>query len=157
MATEAAAEDMQGEELLRYAELQYVFVQFLSEHLTDCRSTFDGDLDSVLVLAVLGQSHLRAVLAATDHVGDNPAMTASRLADVTGIPRETVRRKLRLFQESGWIQKGADGAWSLCGTLTETPARRDLSGLNNRGIGRLMSLNSDVTRILRRRDNGAQG
>lgn len=148
---------MPAPDLLRYAELQYVFVQFLSEHLTDCRAAFDGDLDSVLVLAVLGQSHLRAVLAAPDHVGDNPAMTASRLADVTGIPRETVRRKLRLFEENGWIRQGEDGAWSLAGGRTNTAAGNDLSGLNERGINRLMRLNSDVTKILRRRDNGAQG
>ena len=37
-----------------YAQVQYHYVQFLTEHLADCARTFSGDLTKVLVLAVLG-------------------------------------------------------------------------------------------------------
>ncbi|MCU0907485.1 MAG: hypothetical protein MUF73_08570 [Rhodobacteraceae bacterium] len=45
---------------------------------------------------LLGQSH--------------PANTQS-IAHLTRIPRETVRRKLNLLQDKGWVQRDAQGNW----------------------------------------------
>ncbi len=38
-----------------YREYQYCFVEFLTEHLADVSRAFDGDLQEMLVLAVIGR------------------------------------------------------------------------------------------------------
>jgi DNA-binding MarR family transcriptional regulator len=98
-----------------YPSYQYAFVEFLVAHLTDIAKAFDGDLQQALILAVIGQVRLRARRQA-EVSGDalpppeDLSITASRLADVTGIPRETVRRKLKLLEARGWIARRPDGA-----------------------------------------------
>ena len=90
-------DDTAGAARERYADLQYVFVQFLTEHLIDCRAEFGGDLDAVLLLALIGQNHIKAYMAGeTDPSapGSPFAITASRLADVSQMSRETVRRAI---------------------------------------------------------------
>ena len=84
---------------------QHYLTFLLSEHLIECRRVI-GDLDSVLLLIVLGLAqfeHVKRVQTAVrpesnelDRARPNPflfAMKATRLSDITGIPRETVRRK----------------------------------------------------------------
>lgn len=133
----------------RYAELQYAFVQFLTEHLTDCRRTFGGDLDAVLVLAVLGQIYIRGFLSAPTSGAPTTGMTsASRIADVTGMPRETVRRKLLAFQKAGWIVQGDDGSWGIVGPAGRSAVRKDLSDLDQRGMARVMRLHGELCRLL---------
>jgi DNA-binding MarR family transcriptional regulator len=114
-----------------YPRYQYAFVEFLVAHLTDVSKAFDGDLQQALILAVIGQVRLRARKTAQDSGALIPAdedivITASRLADVTGIPRETVRRKLKLLQDRGWIERRPDGAWFLVSDTggLDAPARR---------------------------------
>ena len=63
-------------------------------------------------------------------------ISASRLADVTGIPRETVRRKLASLQADGWIERTDDGSWRLKIEGGEARAQRDLAELDARGIRR---------------------
>lgn len=143
-----------GQDILRYAELQYTFVQFLSEHLADCRRVFNGDLDAVLVFAVLWRNHLRALLNQTGKSAAAPAMSASRLSDVTGVPRETVRRKLNRFSQNGWIEQNAGGAWRLNAKDGASTAQRDLTEIDQRGCARFLRLHADITRILDRRKDG---
>ena len=57
------------------------------------------------------------------------------IADYTGIPRETVRRKLLLLEEKGWITKGADGALQ-----ATNKARRELEPLTLASIRYLEQL-----------------
>jgi hypothetical protein len=126
-----------------YAHVQYHYVQFLTEHLVDCSKTFHGDFDQVIILAVLGQNHIRAVIAMREgRGGSSPPMwiNASRLADVTGLPRETVRRKLLTLAERGWVQQNAKKGWELVGPAEHTKAKRDLTGLDRRAIQRLAKL-----------------
>jgi len=122
-----------------YPRYQYAFVEFMVAHLTDLSRAFNGDLQQALVLAVIGQVRLNVRKSVADTGGALPAdeeisITASRLADVTGIPRETVRRKLKLLQERGWIERRGDGAWFL---LTDpggadAPARRHFAEQDKR-------------------------
>ena len=138
----------------RYLVYQYHSVEFLCAHLADCSRVFGGDLQQMLVLAVIGQVHLRSYLdAAADgsiqprDIPDRPAITASRLADVTGIPRETVRRKLTLLERRGWIEKTREGAWRLVMEDGSAPARSDLQGLDGRTTRRFAELAASLERI----------
>jgi hypothetical protein len=134
----------------RYPEVQYVYVQYLSEHLADCAREFDGDLSQLLVLAVLGQERLEAVVR--DGLSAAPSATsATRIADVTGLPRETVRRKLLLLEAKGWIARVDGAAWALQADGTETQARRELADLDARGIARLARLYVQLERLLQER------
>ena len=125
-----------------YAQVQYHYVQFLTEHLADCARTFSGDLTKVLVLAVLGQRHIEAQTSAQkDKVAGQPsAMSASRIADVTGLPRETVRRKLEALSDLGWVEQGPDRRWQIAAVAGATTLRSDLKDLDARGLQRLARL-----------------
>jgi len=134
----------------RYVSVQYAYVQFLSEHLADCARSFRGDLQSVLVLAIIGQAHLSAYAQRGASHGESHSygVQALRIADITGIPRETVRRKLAKLRDLGWIHSGPDG-WFLTGDgKSETQARTDLADLDSRGIERLARLYDEMSRIL---------
>lgn len=136
----------------RYPEIQYAFVQFLSEHLADCCRSFGGDLEMPLILSVVGQAHIAAMAARPDEHNQrlDYGVSALRVADITGLPRETVRRKLRKLEEIGWLRATARG-WTLEGPdAVRTSAKRDLEELNNRGLDRLARLYIDLTRILGR-------
>ncbi len=97
----------------------------LLDHLVLCRQRL-GDLAAVVVLGVLGLSALDAARREfrqaapgtmpdyyADRVPPGSAINAQSLADITGIPRETVRRKLAALAKAGLIQKLPDGAWCL--------------------------------------------
>ncbi len=46
-----------------YQQVQYHYVQYLAEHLTDCRKSLGGDFDDLMLMAVLGQRSLGALFA----------------------------------------------------------------------------------------------
>jgi DNA-binding transcriptional ArsR family regulator len=125
-----------GEDYLTY---QYVFVEFFMEHLSEVSRAFKGDLQQMLVLALIGQVHLRWLrecrrkgLAPPEGIPPEASISASRLADCTGIPRETVRRKLVLLQEQGWVDRAPDGRWKLqpAGAGQQTRARADFAAID---------------------------
>jgi hypothetical protein len=123
--------------------VQYHYVQFLAEHLTDCRKSLGGDFDDLMMLAVLGQRFLQA--RGEHETGDPGAearvwMSALRLSDVTGVPRESVRRKLARLAARGWVTHDPAHGWRIAGTFGETKARIDLGELDRRGIERLARL-----------------
>lgn len=130
-----------------YAQVQYHYVQFLTEHLADCARTFSGDLTKVLVLAVLGQRHIEAqILSQKDPGADQPsAMSASRIADVTGLPRETVRRKLDALSDQGWAEQGTDRRWRIAAVNGTSTLRHDLRDLDERGLQRLARLYASLS------------
>jgi hypothetical protein len=134
----------------RYVEVQYHFVQFVVDHLVDCRRSM-GDFDDVMILAILGQRRLEA---RRDHDVGEPAaakrvwMSASRLSDVTSIPRETVRRKLVRLRDRGWIEEDAALGWRIAGTADVSKVRDDLADLDSRGMDRLSRLVSGLMPLL---------
>lgn len=116
--------------------LQYNFSEFFTEHLLDVSRVFEGDLQMMLVLAVMGQAYLHG-----DERGrEQSPISASRLADVTGIPRQTVRRKLVLLAERGWVEQTEIGAWVLTKAGRDPVARTDLADVYARGTDRLVAL-----------------
>jgi len=70
---------------------------FLTRFLVRLYQEFDGD---VLEAVVLGELGLESVSA-----------TAFAIAHTTGVPRETVRRKLGTLEQRGWITRSADGSY----------------------------------------------
>ncbi len=127
-----------------YPRFQYTLVEFLAAHLADVSRVFQGDLQQPLILAVLGQRrlHWRAEAERLDGAepGWSPAMAASRIADVTGVPRETVRRKLKLLAARGWIEQSDEGGWTLMVRDGAAPARADLAELDQRSMDRAARL-----------------
>lgn len=132
-----------------FAMYQYAFIDFLLDHLTDLARTFAGDLHLPVLLAHVGQARLQAVILATKNASDlttlPPAATgisASRLTDISGIPRETVRRKLQKLKSAGWIDQLPSGAWYLIvdPDAKDSPARRDLASLDERAVNRVATL-----------------
>jgi hypothetical protein len=115
-----------------YRTFQYQFVEFFVEHLTDLSAVFDGDLQEMLVLAIVGQVCIRA-----EEMGrENAPISASRISDVTAIPRQTVRRKLQSLARRGWVEQVEGGGWQIIMIDREAAAREGLRDLDQRSMER---------------------
>ncbi len=126
-----------------YPVAQYHFIQFVADHLADCSRVFGGDLQLMLVLAIIGQSHLGSLikqgaqsLPKEGPASPNRSINASRISDVTGIPRQTVRRKLAALEARGWIEQTDLQGWQIVVSGQTSRAREDLAHLDARGIAR---------------------
>lgn len=138
-----------------YLDYQYIFVEFLIGHMVDAVSAFDGDYEEMFVLAVLGQKRLGALRAARnagDTVMDVQATSestnASRIADITKIPRQTVRRKLASLMERGWIERDDKGAYRLVSVEGQSTVRHDLAETDRRAIHRVARLVADLQTLV---------
>jgi hypothetical protein len=89
------------------------------ELLVSLRRHFDGDLDRMLVLGIIGSRHLargriddmsyhQVVSGKTPEKAPAPINVQS-IAEYSGIPRETVRRKVRDLERSGWVERSDNG------------------------------------------------
>jgi DNA-binding GntR family transcriptional regulator len=146
-----------------YIVYQYCFVEFFIEHLTDVSRAFRGDLQAMLVLGLIGQSWINAVRAAQAEgiaPGDLPpertSTSASRIADITGIPRQTVRRKLAALEERGWILRNKDGSCRLAHRDGQTAAKRDLSDIDRRALRRVARLFVDIEALVAAQEAATQ-
>jgi hypothetical protein len=146
--------------LANYADVQYHYVQFLAEHLTDCRKSLGGDFDNLMIVAVLGQRFLGAYHElAPGEISDDALvwMSALRIADVTGIPRESVRRKLGHLHARGWVEHNRNRGWRLAGGRNSTKARLDLTQLDQRSIDRLARMIAAILPLLSEPSGRADG
>ena len=138
-----------------YMAYQYRWVEFFIEHLSDLSRTFRGDLQSMMVLALVGQVTIRATRAAVK-AGTDPAaipaerlsISASRIADVTCIPRETVRRRLAALERKGWLVRTGEAAWQLAMADGIAAARTDLTAIDRRALVRLARLFADFEALV---------
>jgi DNA-binding MarR family transcriptional regulator len=144
--------DVFGENYLDY---QYRFVEFFVEHLEDVSRAFRGDLQQMLILAIIGQVTLRAARDAGIRDQDpslsnleRPGISASRIADVTAIPRQTVRRKLELLRQKGWITQLPNNSWTMCHRDGISGARVDLNEVDQRAIDRIARLFTDLEALV---------
>lgn len=138
-----------------YVRFQYVLVNFLAEHLSDTSRVFGGDMQMVVILAVIGQVHLNAVMtndvsgkALDDIHPERRGITTNRLSDVTGIARETTRRKVLALERMGWLVR-KEGYWMLAMDRTDSVVRRAVQGLDSRGIKRGANLFFALSNILK--------
>ena len=108
----------------RQLELSFLIGSFVTDHLIRVNQAFSGDLTAALVLATIAnrnlQSYYAEVAARSPEGLDKLVESGSHLAHLrhcnaysvssaTGIPRETVRRKVKWLSEKGWITVGERG------------------------------------------------
>lgn len=118
----------------------------LIDLLIESRRLFGGDLEMFLVFCVIGGGvgpGIREAFEASGvnrpsgavSTGDMRPTNAYSLAHFTGIPRETVRRKVDKLVRKGWVCKGEDGL------LTPSPAAgdelREMADVMLRYLGRI--------------------
>lgn len=107
-----------SEEKLRrhFGKVHALHVAALTRHLIACRRVCDGDLDLFLVLTIIGERTFTARNAPDDMTHEDfiegsvdslqpAAINLQSIADYSGIPRETVRRKIQILRDKGWIAK----------------------------------------------------
>jgi hypothetical protein len=102
------------------------------ELLVVLRRHFGGDLERMLVLAIIGSRTLARgridgmsydqVMAGDRAEGERAPINLQSIADYSGIPRETVRRKLRDLERLGWIRRREKGY-----LIATAQAARDLA------------------------------
>lgn len=153
--SEDAAEAFEAQ----YPTYQYRFVEFFIDHLSDVSRAFRGDLQAMMVLGLIGQKWLSALhearaegLDASDLPAARTSIGASRLADITGIPRQTVRRKLAKLEARGWIRQNPDCTYCMVNTDGQTAARRDLSDIDRRALQRVARLFADLEALVSAHD-----
>jgi hypothetical protein len=121
--------------LAAFGKIWPVHVGSLTKFLITCRKAFDGDIDMFLVLAVIGdrtfsQRHADPEMDyegfQSEGAGQTPALDINlrSIADFSGIPRETVRRKINQLVKLGWVKKQRDGAFH-----ATSKAKKDLEPL----------------------------
>lgn len=111
-----------------FGDLWPVHTRGFTALLIECRRHFEGDIDQLLILSVIGERTLHGDRAQGvtyhqflqgDRIAGIPArINTQSVADSTGIPRETVRRKIERLIGRGWIRKNDDGTLE----VTETAA-----------------------------------
>jgi hypothetical protein len=128
----AAAEDTS----LDQARRLYKWSDQLTAALIRLRAEFDGDLDRFLLHSIFVQSEIRRGLARAEaaqrgrSVGGGPVgLNALSLSEITGIPRETARRKLKQLGDAGMLRQGADGLHYLVGPYPGARFARDFAPL----------------------------
>ena len=98
----------------------YLFTCFLTDYVQITRKNFHGDVDLAKVFGVVAAQQMRlhqiehekGIRKDVRHYSRIQArawVNASSIAEVTGIPRETVRRKLFVLQAYGWVEMDARG------------------------------------------------
>lgn len=89
-----------------------IFIRYMVE----CRREAGGDLDLFLVMATIGERtfnerHAPDAMSLEAFVGgmvgkaEPLPINVQSISDFTGIPRETVRRKIDILLKRGWIQR----------------------------------------------------
>jgi hypothetical protein len=116
-----------------YARLNVIWTEGLIETMTNFRPTFGNDMDKVVVLAVIGQCAQRLVRANSTYeqalqsenwrVPDNALTNVQSITDSTGIPRESVRRKVNELIALGWVERLEDGSLRIVGSRVANQIR----------------------------------
>lgn len=99
-----------------YGRVHALHVAALTRHLVACRAGCDGDLDLFLVLTIIGERCFSPVnapegMSQADFLERSVktvqpvAINVQSIADYSGIPRETVRRKIETLIAKGWIER----------------------------------------------------
>jgi hypothetical protein len=114
-----------------FSQIQPLWVERELMMLTALRRKFGNDLDKPIILGAIGQFMFQNTQGAShryeDHSGGNQPVLPKRLTNVesictsTGIPRESVRRKVGELLDIGWLTRDTKG-----GLLVTAKAATDL-------------------------------
>jgi hypothetical protein len=133
----------------RSLESQRASIDFVCETLQDWNRAFGGDLDLLFILSVISQSQLPKQSRESSNSDDARSgvkitpISVSQIARATGIPRQTVRRKLELLWRSGFVHCLA-GGWTANYDRKMRGAKQDLTGLQERLLKRIVKFNAVV-------------
>lgn len=99
----------------RDVQIKHEFLEFLFGELVDMRPIFEHDLDSMLIYTAISRYYLRdervGLSPENAESGQRRGLTATRIAESTKIPRETVRRKLHQLERRQLLEKGPRDEW----------------------------------------------
>ena len=149
-----AVSDISEKIITNFGQIFPAHVEALCELLIVLRRQFLGDLDLMLILAIIGSRALPARLASnmtySEFIGDDNKERADQpiniqsIAECSGIPRETVRRKVHKLQDLGFIERDAKGM------LTVTPqAMEQLTPATEASLRYLITLSESSDAIKR--------
>ncbi len=86
----------------------------LSSTLIRIRARFDGDLDQYVLYLTFLLSELAETMNAAPGTARPPrGLNALSVSEITGIPRESARRKLLLLAANGYLRRDPDGLFTL--------------------------------------------
>lgn len=136
-----------------FGKIWPIHVDGLITLLSRLRAVFDGDLDSVLILAVVGSAvlprhklpgHLtyEEFLEGEARRELTTPLNTHSIGQITGIPRETVRRKLLALEGKGWVERNLEGHWAI-----GDAARRELEPMTDASL-QYLSVIADTIRSL---------
>lgn len=142
-----------------FGQIWPVHVDGFIKLLSRLRAAFHGDLDSVLILAVIGSAvlprhKLLSNISYADFLQDSTRKTLTTplnthsIVEITGIPRETVRRKLSTLERKGWAVR-VDGKYWAIGDS----ARSDLNLLTDLSLNYLSTI-AAVVRLIEEKQVG---
>jgi hypothetical protein len=134
-----------------FGEIWPAQVAEFSRYLIECRRQFDGDLDLLLLLAVIGDRTLVSGkidpsitypdLLSGNHLKFRPEpINYHSIAEFTGIPRESVRRKIQHLIDIGWVERTDEGS-----LFATKKAARDLDALTRAGFSYLSRMAEILT------------
>ncbi len=89
------------------------------EFLTNLRFQKGLDLDSLLILSafnIAGLSQFRGSSEFVEPLADgkfSAELSATAISDMTGIPRQTVRRRLTMLEERGYLVAAGKGGFAM--------------------------------------------
>lgn len=125
----------------------------LTQFLIECRQHFDGDLDLFLILCVIGDRTFaeRHVPPDMNFASWNSTkvkdvrsedINVQSIANFSGLPRETVRRKLSALLEKGWVVRDEKGY-----IRATEKAKRDLEPLTRTSLVYLSAMRAILTKL----------
>lgn len=140
----------QTDDLLRahLAEASFIANRYLIDHMRRLVRELDSDFDQVYLWGLI--SHLQLMRGLFGHAShtEQPAFdTGIKLAELThisGLPIETVRRKLKELEAKGRIRQTANGSWSLDVTCVD----ERLTAFTLETIHRLLAASKEIDDLL---------
>lgn len=141
---------IQTDALLRahFAEASFIANRYLIDHMRRLVRELDSDFDQVYLWGLI--SHLQLMRGLFGHASHNEQTafdTGIKLAELThisGLPRETVRRKLKELEAKGRICQAANGGWSLDVTCVD----ERLTTFTLETIHRLLAASKEIEDLL---------
>ena len=130
-----------------------VHLAAFSRLMTHLRAHFAGDLELLIIMAVIGERtrpenwtpDLRTYRQLTSKPGDRHLqypINLQSVADYSGIPRESVRRKVKLLEQKGWVIRDGNGCLAI-----GRNAARDLEEATSNSIDYLEALLAAIEEI----------
>jgi len=158
--SQGAAPVIDGKYLARHREESiFLLNRYFTEHLVRVSHAFGGDLIAAVVLGVIGHHNTRRfyeeVVAKSNRRYE--AVVAERawellrpcnalsVSDSTGIPRETVRRKIKWLVQQGFVRRAGRAE-----LYVTAKASALFSGFNVDTMARFSDLLADLRAIERR-------